>query len=145
MADYYEQVVKTCKNSKAASNWIMSELLRELNNSKKEIVDCPVAPEALGEMIVMIDKNVISGKTVFAEMFSSGKSPKEIVSSQGLTQITDVESIEKIIDAVMESSPTQLADYRSGKDKLFGFFVGQAMKLSKGQASPEKLNELLSV
>lgn len=146
MADYYEEVVRICSNAKTASNWIMSELLRELNNSKKEISDCPVKPEHLGEMILMIDKNTISGKiakTVFAEMFISGKSPKDIVASQGLTQITDAAAIEKIIDEVMAASPNQLSDYRSGKDKLFGFFVGQAMKASKGQASPEMLNELL--
>lgn len=146
MADYYETVVKNCGNAKLASNWIMSELLRELNNSKKEITDCPIKAEALGEMISMIDKGTISGKiakTVFAEMFTSGKSPKEIVASQGLTQITDSSAIEKIIDDVMAANPNQLNDYRSGKDKLFGFFVGQAMKASKGQASPEMLNELL--
>jgi aspartyl-tRNA(Asn)/glutamyl-tRNA(Gln) amidotransferase subunit B len=146
MADYYEAVVKVCSNPKTASNWIMSELLRELNNSKREITDCPISPEYLGEMILMIDKNTISGKiakTVFAEMFSSGKSPKDIVASQGLTQITDASAIEKIIEEVMTANPNQLNDYRSGKDKLFGFFVGQAMKASKGQASPEMLNELL--
>ena len=146
MADYYESVVKSCGNAKLASNWIMSELLRELNNSKKEISDCPIKAEALGEMISMIDKGTISGKiakTVFAEMFTTGKSAKEIVASQGLTQITDSSAIEKIIDEVMAANPTQLNDYRSGKEKLFGFFVGQAMKASKGQASPELLNELL--
>lgn len=146
MADYYEAVVKTCNNAKAASNWIMSELLRELNNAKIEIADCPIKAENLGEMIAMIDKNVISGKiakTVFAEMFTSKKTAKGIVASQGLTQITDTGAIEKIIDEVMNANPGQLADYRSGKDKLFGFFVGQAMKASKGQASPEMLNDLL--
>lgn len=146
MADYYEGVVKVSKNPKLASNWIMSELLRELNNSKKEISDCPIKAEDLGQMIAMIDKGTISGKiakTVFAEMFTSGKNPEEIVKSQGLTQITDTSAIEKIIDEVMAANPNQLNDYRSGKDKLFGFFVGQAMKASKGQASPEMLNELL--
>jgi aspartyl-tRNA(Asn)/glutamyl-tRNA(Gln) amidotransferase subunit B len=146
MADYYEKVVKKCGNAKVASNWIMSELLRELNNSKKEIIDCPIKAEDLGEMIAMIDKNIISGKiakTVFAEMFTTGRNPQEIVASQGLTQITDTSAIEKIIDEVMAANPNQLNDYRSGKDKLFGFFVGQAMKASKGQASPEMLNELL--
>lgn len=146
MADYYENVVKVCKNPKVASNWIMSELLRELNNSKKEISECPIKPEDLGQMIAMIDKGTISGKiakTVFAEMFSTGKNPEEIVKSQGLTQITDPAAIEKIIDQVMEANPNQLNEYRSGKEKLFGFFVGQAMKASKGQANPEMLNELL--
>jgi aspartyl-tRNA(Asn)/glutamyl-tRNA(Gln) amidotransferase subunit B len=146
MADYYEATIKVSGNPKATSNWIMAELLRELNNSKKEIVDCPIKPQALGEMVVMIDKNIISGKiakTVFVEMFNTGKSPKEIVESQGLTQITDSSAIEKIIDGVMAANPGQLGEYRAGKEKLFGFFVGQAMKASKGQASPEMLNELL--
>lgn len=146
MADYYEGVVKVSKNPKLASNWIMSELLRELNNSKKEIADCPIKAEDLGQMIAMIDKGTISGKiakTVFAEMYATGKNPEEIVKSQGLTQITDTGAIEKIIDEVMAANPAQLNDYRSGKDKLFGFFVGQAMKASKGQASPEMLNDLL--
>ncbi len=146
MADYYEVVVKVCKNPKLASNWILSELLRELNNSKTDIADCPIKPEALGEMIALIDDGTISGriaKTVFAEMYSTGKSANEIVKSQGLTQVTDPAAIEKIIDEVMAANPNQLNDYRSGKEKLFGFFVGQAMKASKGMASPDVLNELL--
>jgi len=146
MADYFEAVTKICKNPKAASNWIMAELLRELNNAKKGVQNSPIRPGQLGEMILMIDDGTISGKiakTVFVEMFQSGKSPKDIVAAQGLTQITDEAAIEKIIREVMASNATQLAEYRAGKEKLFGFFVGQSMKASKGQANPETLNNLL--
>ncbi len=146
MADYFEAVVKECSNAKAASNWIMTELLRELNNSKKEIAESPVSAKMLAELIQLIDKNTVSGKmakTVFMEMFKSSKSAGDIVKSQGMSQITDENEIGKIVEQVILANPNQTAEYRSGKDKLFGFFVGQAMKASKGQANPELLNKVL--
>lgn len=146
MADYFEEVVKICGNGKAASNWIMTELLRELNNSKKEITDSPVTAKMMAELVQLIDNNTVSGKmakTVFMEMFKTGKGAAEIVKSQGMSQITDEGEIGKIVDQVIQANPGQVAEYRSGKDKLYGFFVGQAMKASKGQANPELLNKVL--
>jgi aspartyl-tRNA(Asn)/glutamyl-tRNA(Gln) amidotransferase subunit B len=97
-------------------------------------------------MIALIEAGTISGKiakTVFAEMWSTRKDPETIVKEKGLTQITDTSAIEKIIDEIMAANPKELADYRGGKEKIFGFFVGQVMKASKGQASPEVVNGLL--
>lgn len=146
LADYFEACVKISGNAKLSSNWIMVELLRELNDAKLEIHQSKISSNMLGEMIALIDKGEISGKmakTVFEEMWATGKSPKEVVKAKGLTQITDLNQIAEIVQKVMDASPAQLADYRSGKDKLFGFFVGQCMKASGGQAHPELLNQVL--
>ena len=124
-ADFFEQVAETSGNPKAASNWLTTELLRELNESKKEISDSPVTADQLGKMIVLIDKGTISGKiakTVFSEMWASGKDPETIVKEKGLTQITDTSAIERIIDEVIAANPSEVAQYRAGKEKLFGFF-----------------------
>jgi aspartyl-tRNA(Asn)/glutamyl-tRNA(Gln) amidotransferase subunit B len=146
LADYFELTAKLSKNAKAASNWIMSELLRELNEAKLEVEKSPIAAEQLAEMIAMIDAKEISGKMakeVFAEMWKTSKSPKDIVKAKGMSQITDTSAIEKIVDDVMAASAQAVADYRGGKTKLFGFFVGQVMKASKGQANPEMVNQIL--
>jgi aspartyl-tRNA(Asn)/glutamyl-tRNA(Gln) amidotransferase subunit B len=146
LADYFEDTAQKSKNPKAASNWIMTELLRELNEAKKDIANCPIRSSDLARMVELIDTNVISGKiakTVFAEMWANGKTPDVIIKEKNLVQITDTSAIEKMVDEVLAASPQQLEQYRSGKDKLFGFFVGQAMRASKGQASPELLNQVL--
>lgn len=146
LADYYEHVVSASKNAKAASNWVMTDLMRELNEAKIDITQSPISAGALGKMIQLIDGGTISGKIakmVFAEMWASGKDPEQIVREKGLTQITDTSAIEKIIDEVLIANPTEVAAYRGGKEKLFGFFVGQAMKATKGQASPDMVNNLL--
>ena len=146
LADYFERATVIGKNAKTAANWVMTDLTRELNESKKSIAQSPLTAENLGGMILLIDDGTISGKiakTVFAEMWASGKTAAEIVKEKGLTQITDTGAIEAIIDDVIAKHPTEVEAYRGGKEKLFGFFVGQAMKASKGQASPEILNGLL--
>lgn len=146
ISDYFEAAVKVSGNPKAVSNWVMSDLIRELNENKKTVTESPISSENLGKMIIEIDKGTISGKiakSVFAEMWQSGKDPQTIIKEKGLVQITDTSAITKIIDETIAANPAQLADYRSGKEKLFGFFVGQVMKASKGQASPEMVNDLL--
>lgn len=146
LADYFEDVAKVSGQPKAASNWIMTELLRELNEAKLEVSSSPIKSSDLGQMIKMIEAKTISGKMakdVFIEMWKSGQGPEAIVKSRGLTQITDSSAIEKIVDDVMTANAAAVADYRSGKTKLFGFFVGQVMKVSKGQASPEMVNQIL--
>lgn len=147
LSDYFEGVAKVCKNPKAASNWVMTEVLRDLNNEEKSISQCPIKPEYLGQMIALIDNQTISGKiakAVFIDMWKTGKGPEEIVKEKGLVQISDTSAIEKIVDEVIAASPQQTADYRAGRTKLFGFFVGQVMKASKGQANPEMVNQLLT-
>ena len=146
IADYFEEAARACGNPKAASNWIMTELMRELNESKKEISQSPISAALLGRLISLIDVGTISGKiakTVFSEMWSTGRDPEVIVKEKGLTQITDSGAIEKIIDSVLAANPNEVEQYRGGKEKVFGFFVGQVMKASKGQASPELVNGLL--
>jgi len=146
LADFFEAAVKECGKPKTTSNWVMGDFLAHLNLERKDMADSPVTPRTLGEMIGMIEDGTISGKIakeVFEEMWASGKSPRQIVEEKGLVQITDTASLEKAIDEVMKANPAQLEQYRGGKDKLFGFFVGQTMKMTKGKANPALLNELL--
>lgn len=146
LADYFEEAVKVGAQGKVVSNWIMTELLRELNQAKIEVKDSPVKAKMFGELVQMIDNKVVSGKmakSVFMEMFKTSKSAKDIVEAQGLSQITDEGEIAKLVDSIISANASQAEEYRSGKTKLFGFFVGQAMKASKGQANPEILNKVL--
>ncbi len=146
LADYFETAAEAAKNTRAAANWILSELLRELKNADIDISDCKIKAEDLGAMIRLIDDKTISGKIakdVFVEMFATGKAPAEIVKEKGLTQITDTSAIEKIVDEVIAANPKQLENYRSGKTALMGFFVGQVIKASGGKANPQAVNEIL--
>ncbi|HSB34663.1 MAG TPA: Asp-tRNA(Asn)/Glu-tRNA(Gln) amidotransferase subunit GatB, partial [Nitrospirota bacterium] len=146
LADYFESAAKLTGQPKVVSNWMMGELMRLLNADNREIEDCPLKPDRLAGMIKMIDSGVIStkiAKTVFEEMYRTGKDAESIVKEQGLVQVSDTGEIEKIIDAVVKANPAQHADYKAGKEKLFGFFVGQVMKASKGKANPELVNQLL--
>ncbi len=146
VSEYYEVTAKASNNPKGASNWVMVELMRELNEQKLDITSSPVKANQLAELIKLIDNNTISGKiakTVFAEMCKTSKDPQIIIKEKGLVQITDTKSIEALIDRVIAASASQVAEYRAGRDKLFGFFVGQVMKESKGQASPDMVNKLL--
>ncbi len=148
LADYFETVVKAANNqAKQASNWVMVELLGALNRAEKDITESPISAEQLGGLINRINDNTISGKIakqVFGFMWDAdGKSADDIISEKGLKQETDTGAIEAVINEVIAASPQQLADYRGGKDKLFGYFVGEVMKRSKGKANPAQVNELL--
>jgi aspartyl-tRNA(Asn)/glutamyl-tRNA(Gln) amidotransferase subunit B len=146
LADYFESVSKISKNPKAAANWVTTELMRELNSSKTDIKNATLLPEHLAELILLIDNNTISGKiakNVFSEMWATNKKASEIVKEKGLNQVTDLGVIEKMIDEVLSANASQVAEYRSGKTKVFGFFVGAAMKASKGQANPDLVNQIL--
>jgi aspartyl-tRNA(Asn)/glutamyl-tRNA(Gln) amidotransferase subunit B len=150
VADYYEEAVRHHKNPKALSNWVMGDILRIIRERKLDnalvIHDWPVPPERLAAMVELIDSGEISGKiakSVFEEMVNTGKTPVQIVDEQGLKQISDEGPIIAAVEQVIAANPEKVAEYRSGKDKLFGFFVGQAMKATQGKANPQKLNELL--
>lgn len=146
LAQYFEAVAKLCKNPKAASNWIMGEVLRELKDSDEGMKACPISPENLAELLLMVDGGTLSGKlgkTVFQEMWKSGQSAKKIVSEKNLQQITDRPKLQAIVQKVVDDNPDQVAQYRAGKDKVLGFFIGQIMRQTKGQASPELVNEVL--
>jgi aspartyl-tRNA(Asn)/glutamyl-tRNA(Gln) amidotransferase subunit B len=146
LASYYEETTKLSGQPKAVSNWIMGELMRLMNAENKEIEDCPLKPDLFAGMIKMIVDGVIStkiAKTVFEEMYKTGKDAQTVVKEQGLVQVSDTGAIEAIIDQVIKANPAQHADYKAGKDKLFVFFVGQVMKASKGKANPDVVNQLL--
>jgi aspartyl-tRNA(Asn)/glutamyl-tRNA(Gln) amidotransferase subunit B len=146
LAAYFEASVVRFPQPKKVSNWIMAELLRELNRDQREISQCPVSPEALADLLLMIEEKVISGKiakTVFEEMYRGGKGPETIVAEKGLKQVTDEGEITDVIDSVMAAHPNQVEEYRAGKEKLLGFFVGQVMKQTQGKANPKLVNEVL--
>jgi aspartyl-tRNA(Asn)/glutamyl-tRNA(Gln) amidotransferase subunit B len=144
-ADFYERVAKG-RDPKLAANWVIVEHFGALNRTGKTIEDAPVTAEGLGELIDLIADNTISGrlaKDVFALMFETGKPARQIVEEKGLRQVTDTGAIETAIDKVMAEQAEKVAEYRSGKDKLFGYFVGQVMRATGGKANPAMLNELL--
>ncbi|MDA8423729.1 MAG: Asp-tRNA(Asn)/Glu-tRNA(Gln) amidotransferase subunit GatB, partial [Nitrospiraceae bacterium] len=146
LAAYFEESVKLSGQPKVVSNWMMGELMRLLNGEGKEIEDCPIRPDRLAGMIKMISDGVIStkiAKTVFEDMYKTGKDAETVVKEQGLVQVSDTGAIEQIIADVIKANPGQAADYKAGKEKLFGFFVGQVMKASKGKANPDLVNQLL--
>jgi len=146
LADYYEATTACCGRPKNASNWVMGDILGHLKEDKLLMSECPVTPQSLGDMIGLIEDGTISGKIakdVFEEMWKSGKEPRTIIQEKGLVQITDAAALEAAIDEVLKENPSQLAEYRQGKDKLFGFFVGQAMKATRGKANPKLVNEIL--
>jgi aspartyl-tRNA(Asn)/glutamyl-tRNA(Gln) amidotransferase subunit B len=147
LAAYYEEVAREVGgDSKLAANWVMGELAAALNKDGLEIGASRMASSSLASLLKRIVDNTISGKIakeVFEAMWSTGKGADAIIEEKGLRQITDTGAIEKAIDEVMAKNPSQLADYRGGKDKLFGFFVGQVMKATGGKANPAQLNELL--
>lgn len=146
VADYFEIVSEKSGQPKAAANWMTTDLMRELNAAKIDISKSPVGPEALADLLKLIEQGTISGKigkTVFIEMWKTQKSAESIVKEKGLNQVSDTSVIEKIIDEVLAANPSQVAEYRAGKTKVFGFFVGAVMKASKGQANPDTANQIL--
>lgn len=147
LAEYFESAVRLSHSpAKLVANWINGELAAALNKASLEIAACPITPERLAGLLQRITDNTISGKiakTVFEKLWESQNTADQIIEQEGLRQVTDTGAIEKIIDEVFANSPQQLADYRSGKDKLFGYFVGQVMRLSGGKANPQQLNDLL--
>jgi len=147
LADYYEQAVGVVpEHGQMVANWVNVELLGALNKANLNIEQCPIAAKHIGALVKRIIDNTISSKiakTVFEAMFNGEGEPDAIIESKGLKQVTDSAAIEKMVDDIIAQFPAQHEQYRSGKDKLFGFFVGQAMKASKGKANPQQLNDIL--
>jgi aspartyl-tRNA(Asn)/glutamyl-tRNA(Gln) amidotransferase subunit B len=144
-ADFFEKVAKG-RDGKLAANWVTGELFGALNKLGKGIEDSPVSADALGGLVDLIGNATIStriAKDVFEAMLETGKSAAAIVEEKGLRQVTDTGAIEKAIDQILAANADKVAEYKSGKDKLFGFFVGQVMKATGGKANPAMLNELL--
>jgi len=146
LAEYFEKTAEASGNARAAANWIRSEVLREFETAGIGAEASPVTPEQLASLIRLIDEEKISGKQgkdVLVEMFKTGKSAESIIEERGMVQVSDTAEIDALIDEVMSANPQQVANYRSGKDTLFGFFVGQVIKASKGKANPKIVNERL--
>ncbi|MBT7520936.1 MAG: Asp-tRNA(Asn)/Glu-tRNA(Gln) amidotransferase subunit GatB [Nitrospina sp.] len=146
IADYYEKSVSLYPEPKEISNWIMGELLRQLKIDGRKIDESPIKPEGLIALLKLIKDGTLSAKmakTVFEEMYQSSKSATEIVAQKGLAQITDSSTIENLVDEILKINTGQVEQYKNGKEKVFGFLVGQIMKQSKGQADPALVNKLL--
>jgi aspartyl-tRNA(Asn)/glutamyl-tRNA(Gln) amidotransferase subunit B len=146
MADYFEVCAKQFNQPKTVSNWVMGELMRELNNSGTDISASPITSERLVSLLQMVDKGTISLKVareIFPELYSSAKTPEQIVQEKGLTQVSDEGALAKIIEEVLSKNPGQVAQFKEGKQQVLGFLVGQVMKASGGKANPGKVNELL--
>ncbi len=148
LADFFEATLKAAGQSepKLVTNWVTGELLAALNKEHLDLSKSPVSAENLGQLIERIHDETISGKiakVVFEAMWSSGEAPDKIIEEKDLKQVTDNSMIEKIIDDIIANNPGQVEQYRSGKDKLFGFFVGQTMKATQGKANPKQINDLL--
>ncbi|SHK28661.1 Asp-tRNA(Asn)/Glu-tRNA(Gln) amidotransferase subunit GatB [Desulforamulus aeronauticus] len=146
MSDYFEEIIGHYDKPKVISNWMMGEMSRLLNVSGTDITACKIKPLQLAELVKLIDQGTISGKiakTVFEEMFESGKDPAVIVKEKGLVQISDEGAIASVVDEMIAANPKSVEDFKAGKDKAIGFLVGQVMKATKGKANPDVVNKLL--
>ena len=146
IADYFEAVYKECNDAKLSSNWVMGDILKIINERKISVADFPVNPVNLGKLITLIKSNKISSqiaKDVFPIMLEEGKDPIIIVEEKNLLQITDTSAIESVIDEVLKTNSKQVEEFKSGKEKVIGFLVGQVMQRTKGKANPKMVNEIL--
>ncbi len=146
IAEWFERAVSLGGEPKRVSNWVLTELLKLVNEHKRPIEESPLRPEHLIKIFELIDRGTINqnvGKKVFEEVFLTGKEPEAIVEEKGLSQITDTSAMEKMVDEVLQAHPKEVERYRAGEQKLLGFFVGQVMKASKGKANPKVVNELI--
>jgi aspartyl-tRNA(Asn)/glutamyl-tRNA(Gln) amidotransferase subunit B len=146
LADYFEEAVTHFPESKTVSNWIMSELLREMKEGGVSVQDAPFRPKHLAELLQLIKDGIISGKMgkdIFPEIYKQGASPKGYIAEKGLVQISDESALERTIEKILAECPKEVEEFKAGKEKLLGFFVGQVMKETRGKANPKLLNELL--
>jgi aspartyl-tRNA(Asn)/glutamyl-tRNA(Gln) amidotransferase subunit B len=146
LARYFEAAAKGAKKPKNVANWILNDLQNALSSAGKTINDCPIPPQALDELVNLIDSGKISGKQgkeVFAEMFASGRSAPAIVKEKGIEQLSDLSVIEKLCDEVIAANPKPVADFKAGNISSLNFLKGQVIKLSKGKANPQLVGEIL--
>ncbi len=146
LSDFFDAALSSYKDAKTLANWVTGDVMRLLNSNQCNVVDSPIAPKQLAELLVLIEKGTISGKIakgVLEEMYSTGKDAGIIVKEKGLAQISDEGALLGIIDEVIAKNPQSVEDYRAGKDRAIGFLVGQIMKATKGQANPGLVNQLL--
>lgn len=146
LSEFFEEAVNRSNNAKAVSNWIMGDMMRIMKEKGMEVEDIPFPADHLAKLVGLIDNGTISGtigKKVFEEMFDTGKDPEDIVKEKALVQVSDESELINLVRKVIEENPQSVQDFRSGKDKAFGFLVGQAMRASQGKANPQVINKLL--
>ncbi|MBT3605250.1 MAG: Asp-tRNA(Asn)/Glu-tRNA(Gln) amidotransferase GatCAB subunit B, partial [Candidatus Latescibacteria bacterium] len=146
IADYFETTVSSGAGAKPAANWLQGDVMRVLNEQKITIGELKITPQSLAELLQLIDKGTISGniaRKVFDEMVDTGDAPQSIVEKQGLVQISDTSELDGIVDQIIADSPSEVERYKGGDKKLVGFFMGQIMKATKGQANPKMVSQIL--
>ncbi|PKL90318.1 MAG: Asp-tRNA(Asn)/Glu-tRNA(Gln) amidotransferase GatCAB subunit B [Ignavibacteriae bacterium HGW-Ignavibacteriae-2] len=146
IADYYEEILKTTNDYKTASNWVMGDVLKVLNEEKLNITNFPISAENIGKLINLINNGTISikiAKEIFPDLIKTNKDPKQIVEEKNLVQISDTSLIDEVVQTILRNNPGQVQQYLDGKDKVIGFFVGQIMRETKGKANPQTVNEIL--
>lgn len=144
-SDLFESATKVCNNPKAVSNWIMTDIIKELNEKELDPSNIPFTANQLGELVLLIDKGTISSsiaKQVLAEMFKEPRDPQKIIEEKGWIQISDESAIKELVAKILKANPQSIADFKAGKDRALGFLVGQAMKETKGKANPQMLNKM---
>ncbi len=146
IAEYYESILKMTDDYKSASNWVMGDIMKVVNETKIPINVFSISPENIGKLINLINNKTISSKIakdVFEELLKEDRDPQLIVEEKNLVQITDTSELEKTIDKILKTNTKQVEEFRGGKEKVFGFFVGQVMRETKGKANPQIVNEML--
>ena len=146
VAEYFDACVKASGDAKTSANWVMGDILRKLRETDSSIASAPISPDRLAGLLARMADNTISGKiakTVFEKMWHTGQSADEIIEAEGLKQVTDSSAIEALVDETIANYPDQAEEYRNGKEKLIGFFVGKVMQASQGKANPGMVNQLL--
>ena len=146
LADFFEIATKESNAAKLSANWIMGELSAELNKENLNIQDSKITAKQIGKLVLRIEDSTISGKIakeIFEKMWTTGQEVDAIIEEEGLQQVTDLSEIESMVNKVIDDNPDQLKQYLAGKDRLFGFFVGQVMKESQGKANPAHVNQIL--
>jgi aspartyl-tRNA(Asn)/glutamyl-tRNA(Gln) amidotransferase subunit B len=146
VAEYFEATTRACGNAKAASNWVMTEVLRMLKDDERSLDACPVPPERLGRLICLVEDGTLSGriaKDVLAQMWASGEDPDQVIAREGLRQVSDEGALTAAVQEVLRASPEQVETYRGGKSSTLGWFVGQVMRRTGGKANPQVVTTLL--
>ncbi|MHB1652691.1 MAG: Asp-tRNA(Asn)/Glu-tRNA(Gln) amidotransferase subunit GatB [Desulfitobacteriaceae bacterium] len=146
LADFFDKALAHYQDAKSLANWVMGDFLRLLNVNQRSVLDCPISPLQLAELLDLVDKGTLSGKIakgVIEEMYASGKDPTVVIREKGLAQISDEGALATIVDQVLTANPQSVEDFRAGKERAIGFLVGQVMKATKGQANPGLVNKLL--
>ena len=146
VADYFEDAVSQCKNTKLVTNWVMGEILRISKEKKREVDQIAVTPKRLGSLLTLVDNGTLSpnaAKKILNRIEEEDKEPEDLVEEMGLKQISDTSALEETVRKILDTHPEEVKRYKAGQKKLTAFFVGQAMKMTKGKGNPKEINKIL--